>query len=196
VAPESVFRLLTLLLLVSALGISSYYRHRAERQGGKLAPSARPWLLVVLRLWGLVAILPLLGYLLRPEWVVWARSPLPEWLRWTGTGLALVMVAALYWLFRTIGANISPVETTRHDHQLVTSGPYRWIRHPLYTFGTLFFLALALLSGVWWLAAGMAVALPILAWRTPREEAHLLARFGDDYRAYMQRTGRYLPRLF
>jgi protein-S-isoprenylcysteine O-methyltransferase Ste14 len=110
--------------------------------------------------------------------------------------LALLMVGGIYWLFSAIGANISPIETTRRGHQLVTAGPYRWIRHPLYTFASLFFLALALLTGLWWLVGGMLVVLPILAWRTPREEAHLLAHFGDEYRVYMQRTGRYLPRLF
>jgi len=65
----------------------------------------------------------------------------------------------------------------------------------LYTFGTIFFLALALLSGVWWLGVGMLVSFAILFWRTGREEANLLKRFGDEYRTYMQRTGRYLPRL-
>jgi protein-S-isoprenylcysteine O-methyltransferase Ste14 len=40
----------------------------------------------------------------------------------------------------------------------------------------------------------LAIGLAILAWRTPREEAHLLAQFGDEYRNYMARTGRYLPR--
>jgi len=64
----------------------------------------------------------------------------------------------------------------------------------LYTFGTIFFLALALLSGVWWLGVGMLVSFAILFWRTGREEANLLKRFGDEYRTYMQRTGRYLPR--
>jgi protein-S-isoprenylcysteine O-methyltransferase Ste14 len=107
-----------------------------------------------------------------------------------------MMPAFIYWLFSTIGNNISPVQTTRSDHQLITSGPYRWIRHPLYTFGSILFIALTVLTGLWWLAVGMGIALPLLAWRTPREEAHLLAKFGDEYRAYMDRTGRYLPRFF
>jgi protein-S-isoprenylcysteine O-methyltransferase Ste14 len=193
---ETLFRFITFLSLALAVGISVYFRHRAEREGGQLDRSEGQGLLVIMRLVGLIAILPLVGYLLNPAWVAWARVPLPEWLRWLGAVVALIMPAFIYWLFVTIGNNISPVHTTRSDHQLITGGPYRWIRHPLYTFGSIFFIALTVLTGLWWLAVGMGFALALLAWRTPREEAHLLAKFGDEYRAYMDRTGRYLPRLF
>ncbi len=153
------------------------------------------WLLVLLRLVGLAALLPLLAYLVQPAWVAWARVELPTWLRWVGAGGVMLMLPALHWLFATIRNNISPLATTRQGHRLVTHGPYRWIRHPLYTFGSIFFLSLAVMTGLWWLAALMALGGIGLAWRTPREERHLLAAFGDDYRQYMARTGRYLPRL-
>jgi protein-S-isoprenylcysteine O-methyltransferase Ste14 len=53
-----------------------------------------------------------------------------------------------------------------------------------------------LLSANWLVGGGPLLFLPLLMLvRTPREESMLLARFGDDYRAYMARTGRYLPRL-
>jgi protein-S-isoprenylcysteine O-methyltransferase Ste14 len=192
---ETLLRLLTFLLLTIGFGMSGYFRRRADREGGQLDKSEGQQLLIILRLLGLILILPLVGYLLNPAWVAWARVPLPEWVRWVGAVLAAIMLAGFYWLFSAIGTNISPTQTTRANHQLVTTGPYRWIRHPLYTFGFVFFLALILITGIWWLAAGMLIVVPILAWRTLREEAYLLARFGDEYRSYMQRTGRYLPRL-
>lgn len=192
---EWTFQLIAGFSLLSALSISVYFRHRAEREGGKMARVEGRWLLVLLRLVGLAAILPLLAYLVQPAWVAWARVELPLWLRWVGAGGVMLMLPALYWLFATIRNNISPLATTRQGHQLVTHGPYRWIRHPLYTFGSIFFLSLAVMTGLWWLAALMALGGIGLAWRTPREERHLLAAFGDDYRQYMARTGRYLPRL-
>lgn len=192
---EVLFRLITAAVIVITFSVSIYFRHQAERQGGKLVKSEGQRLLLPLRLLGLIALLPLFGYLINPEWVAWARFILPGWLRWLGAGIALGTIPALYAVFATIGNNISPTEATRAGHQLRTSGPYRWIRHPLYTFGTLLMVALMLLTGLWWLGLFLLPAVVALIWRTRYEEANLLARFGDEYRLYMQRTGRFLPKL-
>jgi protein-S-isoprenylcysteine O-methyltransferase Ste14 len=192
---ELIFRLLTVALLLTAFSISIYFRHKAEREGGQLDKTQGQGLLVVLRLLGLVVMIPLLLYIINPAWVAWARFWPPDWMRWLAAFCALSMLPAIYWLFRTIGNNISPTQATRRNHQLITDGPYRWIRHPLYTFGAVFYLAITLLTGLWWLGIGLALVFVILLWRTPQEEANLMARFGDEYRAYMQRTGRYWPKL-
>ena len=192
---ETTFRLLTALTLLIVLSISIYFRHKAERQGGRLEKSEGQRLLVPLRLLGFIALLPLFGYLVNPDWVVWARVDLPDWLRWVAASVAISMVPAIYALFRAIGNNISPTEATRAHHQLITSGPYRWIRHPLYTFGAIFLFALMVQTTLWWLGMFLLPALLALHWRTRYEEANLIARFGDDYRRYMQRTGRFLPKV-
>jgi protein-S-isoprenylcysteine O-methyltransferase Ste14 len=96
-------------------------------------------------------------------------------------------------MFRS-GKNITDTVVTRRapaGHH----GPYRWIRHPLYTFGTLFFLGLGLIAASWLILLMACLAFYLLSLRTPKEEAQLLARFGEEYAAYMQQTGRYLPRL-
>jgi protein-S-isoprenylcysteine O-methyltransferase Ste14 len=195
VESELLFRLLALLLLVMAFSISGYFRRQADREGGALDRSQGGRLLIVLRLVGLIIILPLLGYLANPEWVAWARLPLPEALRWVAGLVALSMVPVFYWIFSSIGQNISPTQATRAGHNLVTSGPYRYVRHPLYTAGLLFFLSLSVLTALWWLGLGLLLASPILLYRTPIEEAQLEQAFGEEYRRYRQRTGRYLPRL-
>ena len=192
---ELIFRLLTGTLFVTIFSISIYFRHRAERQGGQLNRREGQRLLIPLRLLGLVAVLPLFGYIINPDWVAWARIELPLWVRWGGVLVAITMLPLLYAVLVTIGNNISPTEATRANHQLITSGPYRWIRHPLYTFGALFFLALSVLTTLWWPALLLLPALLALIWRARFEEANLIARFGNDYRAYMQRTGRFLPKL-
>lgn len=192
---EVIFRLLTTSLLLIVISVSIYFRHRAERQGGQLNKAEGQRLLVVLRLLGMVAILPLFGYLVNPDWVAWARFELPLWARWVAALIAMGMIPALHSVFATIGNNISPTEATRANHQLITSGPYRWIRHPLYTFGTIFFLALSALTTLWWLVLFLGPALLALVWRVRYEEANLVARFGNEYRAYMQQTGRFLPKF-
>ncbi|MEW5989193.1 MAG: isoprenylcysteine carboxylmethyltransferase family protein [Chloroflexota bacterium] len=192
---EIVFRLFTVLLLTAALSMSASFRHRAEKQGGQMTSAEGQGLVVVLRLLGLVVMLPLLGYLANPQWVAWARLPLPTWARWLAAGVGLALLPVFYWILSTIGTNISPTQATRQDHQLITHGPYRCVRHPLYTAGILFVVALAVLTALWWVGVAFALPLVILVFRTRREEALLIEHFGDAYRAYMKRTGRFLPRL-
>ncbi len=115
--------------------------------------------------------------------------------RWTGAGLGAATLPLALWIFRTIGENITPTVETREKHELVTGGPYRWVRHPLYAVGTSFFLSLALVAANWFMGLASLVVLAMLLIRLPKEEEKLIERFGDEYHAYMERTGRLLPRI-
>jgi protein-S-isoprenylcysteine O-methyltransferase Ste14 len=78
----------------------------------------------------------------------------------------------------------------------MTEGPYRWMRHPMYTALFLLGVGFLLLTSNWAVGVPLIIALPILvAVRVGNEEALMIEQFGDEYRAYMQQTGRFLPRL-
>lgn len=192
---ELVYRSLTLALLSLIFGISATFRRRADREGGALQGENGLRLVLLLRLLSLVVLLPLLGYLINPAWVTWARIDLPDWARWLGATGGALAVPLAYWVLSSIGTNISPSHATRAGHQLITHGPYRWVRHPLYSAGLLLCVSLTLLTALWTLGIGMLIPLAVLLWRTPQEEARLVEAFGEEYRAYMRRTGRFLPRL-
>jgi protein-S-isoprenylcysteine O-methyltransferase Ste14 len=100
----------------------------------------------------------------------------------------------LLWTFRSLGKNLTDTVVTRQEHSLVTHGPYRWVRHPLYDSATLLFVAVSLMAANWFVFVTGVVVLLLLIVRTRTEEAKLVARFGDRYRAYMERTGRFIPR--
>jgi protein-S-isoprenylcysteine O-methyltransferase Ste14 len=194
---ENIFRLLAALLLFTAIGISTYYRRKADRESGetisrKVDGSA---FMNIIRIGGLILWLSPLVYLINPAWMAWSKIGLPEWLRWLGVGLGIVCTLGIYWLFSSIGTGITPTSATRQEHKLVTSGPYRWVRHPLYTFGSAMFVAFGLMADNWFIALLGILAFIAMASRTPKEEANLIEKFGDEYREYMKRTGRYLPRL-
>jgi protein-S-isoprenylcysteine O-methyltransferase Ste14 len=74
-------------------------------------------------------------------------------------------------------------------------GPYRWLRHPLYLAAALHTAAVSIITANWFLLLVGAVVFCLLVLRTRIEEANLAARFGDDYRTYVERTGRFLPRI-
>ncbi|MEM9553356.1 MAG: isoprenylcysteine carboxylmethyltransferase family protein [Acidobacteriota bacterium] len=120
--------------------------------------------------------------------------PLPTALRWLGVLGAAVCIPLIGWLLHHLGTNVSPTAATRADHRLVTSGPYRFVRHPLYTVGAAWWLGLGVAMASWWILLCVALAFVAIDRRTAREEAALLERFGDEYRRYSERTPRYLPR--
>lgn len=138
----------------------------------------------------------ILLYLLNPRWMAWAEFALPAWARWVGALLGFVAVPAAWWVFTSIGRNVSETVLTKRDHALVTTGPYRWIRHPLYTTGGVLLLAIGLMAANWFVLLFALVAIVALRLAViPVEERELVNKFGDEYRRYMARTGRLLPQL-
>ena len=99
-------------------------------------------------------------------------------------------------MLRSLGQNVSETVLTKQEHHLVESGPYKWVRHPLYTTGVSLFIALGLMQSSWFVVFMSVVAVLLLRLLViPAEESALMAKFGDQYRAYMRRTGRLLPRV-
>lgn len=195
---ETIFRILGALILFTGVGISAYYRRKADRDTGETISRKVDGSLMmnVIRVGGLVLWLSPLVYLLNPDWLAWSRLGLPEWARWLGVGLGALCTLGIYWLFSSIGSGITPTAATRAQHRLVTNGIYRYIRHPLYTFGSAMFVSFGMLADSWFIALLGILVFIVMAIRTPQEEANLIAKFGDEYRDYMKRTGRFLPKLF
>jgi len=100
----------------------------------------------------------------------------------------------LTWTFRSLGPNLTDTVVTRQHHTLVTSGPYRYVRHPFYVASAMAIVANALAAANWFIALTGGLTMALLVIRTATEEDHLLRRFGDEYAAYMTRTGRFVPR--
>jgi protein-S-isoprenylcysteine O-methyltransferase Ste14 len=198
VRDERIFRTVAAVLLVSAFSVSGYHRHKAERAGEERSPAWQEEGLLVavgLRSAGLALMLSMAAYVLSPRRMEWSRLDLSPWLRWSGAGLGAASLPLAHWVFSSIGENITPTVTTRRDHELVTDGPYRWVRHPLYSVGSTFWISLSLLAANWFMGLASVAVLVMLLVRLPKEEARLIERFGDEYRAYTERTGCLLPRL-
>ena len=191
---DQLFRLLLLAGFVIFMPIGIWHRLRA-RTGEKLDRRQEGlFILVTLRLVGVAGMAGLIAYFINPARMAWAALPLPVWLRWTGVGLALIAGLLLVWMFRTLGRNLTDTVVTRKQHTLVTGGPYRWVRHPLYSSVALVVLANSLAAANWFFLAAGCLMFLLLVIRTRKEEENLIARFGDDYRSYMRRTGRFVPR--
>ena len=194
---ETIFRILAAAILITCMGISGYFRSKADRSTGeRLSRKADGNLMMtIIRVGGLILWFSPFVYLVNPAWMDWSKLNLPEIVRWLGVGTGIICIGLLYWLFSSIGSGITPVSATRKEHKLVTKGIYRWVRHPLYTIGASLFISFGLMADNWFIILLGALAFTAMAIRTPKEEANLIEKFGDEYREYMKRTGRFLPKL-
>jgi protein-S-isoprenylcysteine O-methyltransferase Ste14 len=195
---ENVFRILAALILFTGIGISSYFRRKADQDTGEKVSrkvDGTP-MMTAIRLGGLLLWLSPLVYLINPAWMAWSKIGLPEWVRWLGVLMGVLCVFGIYWLFSSIGSGITPTSGTRKQHTLSTRGPYRWVRHPLYTIGSTLFISFGMMADIWFIAALGILTFILMAVRTPKEEANIIEKFGDEYREYMKHTGRFLPKLF
>lgn len=151
--------------------------------------------LSLLALSGASLILPF--FYLFSSWLDFANYTLPNWLGWLGAVL-FAAVAGLLWLtHQALGPSWTPILGLRENHQLVTGGVYKYIRHPTYAAHLLWAAAQPLLLHNW--IAGfsfLVVALPQYLLRVAAEEEMLLDNFGEEYQDYMGSTGRIFPRKF
>lgn len=196
VADERLYRVTLGTALILLLLIRGYYSRRAGEPSLSI-PTGREGKLstMLLRFFSGLTLISSLVYAIVPDWMSWGALPMAAWLRWVGAGLAIVTVPLFVWVHHELGKNWSLSVVIKEEHALVTTGPYRWVRHPMYTTFSVWGLAFFLLSANWIIGTaflGMCVA---AAARAGKEEAILTEEFGDQYHAYMRRTGRFLPPL-
>lgn len=190
------YRVTLVIVVVLAMAIGGYHRRKAAASGEKISWKEEGYTFAIaLRLSGLALWISTAAYLLAPGSVRWAALPLPEWLRWVGAGSGLLGSALMYWTMSSLGKNLTDTVVTRRDATLVTTGPYRWVRHPFYVTAAILMASVTLLTASWLIGVCSLVILTLLAIRTPKEEQMLIARFGEGYREYMRRTGRFWPRV-
>lgn len=199
---ELIFRVFFLALFILVIFIRGYYTRKVQRSGeryfsiDKKSIEREGRLSIVLRIslffFGAAAVIT---YAIYPPWMTWFTLPFPIWLRWIGVGLGLLCLPLLIWVQRALGEYWSTELELRGEHALITSGPYRWVRHPMYTAIFTLLIASSLGSANWLIALSCIVAIIVIYARIGKEEQMMIDRFGDEYRAYMQRTGRLLPRF-
>ncbi len=195
-ADDSVFRNILIAGWLLLMPVLVYHRIRSQATGERLDRWQEGWfILLTLRPVGLAHMAGLITFMVNPSRMAWAALPLPIWLRWTGVGIGAGAGCLLVWTLVNLGRNLTDTVVTRKAHTLVTTGPYRWIRHPFYVTTALIIVANGLAAANGFLLAAGTMTVALLVVRTRKEEELLLARFGEAYRSYMERTGRFLPRL-
>lgn len=191
---ELLFRILFIAIYAIFFAVRIRYRVESARKEPERRLKMRGWAFNVLAVGILGYLVSIVIYMLNVPWVSWSRLLLPLWLRWLGVFGAAASVILVAWTHITLGKQFSAELAIQKNHVLVTTGPYTRIRHPMYTGFIMLSLSMALMSSnILVLFFALLITLPF-PWIAREEEQMLLETFGDEYREYMKRTGRFLPR--
>jgi protein-S-isoprenylcysteine O-methyltransferase Ste14 len=110
-----------------------------------------------------------------------------------GVALVVAGLAVMAWAGRAMWGSHTTVSPWARVSALVTSGPFRFTRNPIYLGDLLVYLGVALWVGTWWPVLFLPLLFPAVQWLVIGPEEHYLtARFGDDYTAYRQRVRRWI----
>jgi len=112
-----------------------------------------------------------------------------------GVVLCLAGMVILVWARRCLGRNWSQTVSIKEEHELVTWGPYRVIRHPMYAGGLLACLGSAIACGGTWIVF-LVVLGSLFSWRVAQEDRLMARQFPREYPAYMRGTKRLVPFVF
>lgn len=191
---DAIFKIILILVYSAFSIIRIQYQRHAYKAGYKTVIEESKKYSIFLSLLICYEVLTLFIFLLGPHLLNWASLPLQAWVRWLGLLLALTALALFIWVHQHLGNNFSIKLRIAQDHTLTISGPYQWVRHPMYTAFYMLHLAAFMLTANWFIGLTWIVGLTIIiCLRINREESMMLAGFGEDYRLYMQRTGKFTP---
>ncbi len=111
-------------------------------------------------------------------------------------GVLLIVLGSLLrrYCFRTLGEYFTGDVKARPDQPVITSGPYRLVRHPSYTAGMMMFIGIGLALGSWFSFALLTIAtIATYSYRVAVEERVLLETIGEPYGKYMKERKRFIP---
>ena len=193
------FRGILAAQLLAMAGVRAFFGAPGARESLRTSPAPRAestWLTTLLGLIALLHFGGIVAYLADPALLRSSAFEAGAAIRWLGIALSCLGVAGEIWAAVALGSSYSPTLRVSSERALVTSGPYRWIRHPLYAFWMPVMVGWGLAAGSWFvLASGTVLILVLRIVRVPREEAMMVVGFGESYRRYAARTGRFLPRF-
>ena len=147
-----------------------------------------------------LAILALTFVLLLTSWLRfgplgWRFVPENAAVEWLGIGLTVAGLALTVWARICLGRNWSDKVVIKEDHELIRSGPYAFMRHPIYSGVLLGVAGTALAVGEWRGVAAFVLLLTNYSIKAKKEERVLKAAFGDAFERHAQETGFLLPRV-
>ena len=186
------------LIVAGIISIQISYHRLASKEGNVEEMKRQPLQSLAVALMGFLSMILIALYiLLGSEPFAWSSLDIPGTLRWLGAVVGLCGLALFLWTHRALGKNVSFTTRIQDEQELIVDGPYRYVRHPMYTAFLLFALSFFMSTANWLIGFCWLFGVFLLVFvRLPREEERLRARFGQAYESYSQTTARLIPGLW
>ena len=126
-------------------------------------------------------------------WLARRFVPQAAWIGATGVAITAAGVALAIWARRHLGQNWSATVTLKEGHELIRTGPYGRIRHPIYTGMLVAFAGTALALGEYRGLLGFVIAVSSFFFKAKKEERYLVQEFGEQFQEHLRHTGMFLP---
>lgn len=198
------FRIALLSLWISLGIVRGYYGRKTKTHDSlvgikeKLKTAESEVGKSMLILTAIIAVIGVAGiilYLLSPPWWTWTHLPLGEWIQWIGIVVSIIPIFYLIWVHRHLDNQWSIALEIQEDHKLITTGPYRRVRHPMYLGIFVYTIGLCLISLDILVILFFVFSIWVNYRRIPSEEQMMIDQFGDEYLEYMKRSGKLIPSI-
>ena len=194
---ETIFRIILPLLLLFFIAHRGYYIKKQTRPDDETVEERQEGAASKLAgILGILGFVSVIVFVINPDWLAWANLPFPLWMRLAGVVISVIGFILLQWAQFSLGSSWSDTPRMMKEQTLITNGPYRRIRHPIYTAFLLILGATLLISANWLIGLSwIFMTLLEISSRIHFEESLMIEYFGDQYREYMRRTGRLFPKI-
>ncbi len=180
-------------LLVAMFLINRLLNSRVSVKDRNAKPEPRYYVMISL---AFVEIAIILIYIINHDIFKFAYYQFPGPLNMAGELLLLTGMMLWIWSVVSLGKHWSPVIATLDDHMVIRTGPYRRVRHPVYASYIVITTGVFLSTGNFALTIICLIITILIIFRIQEEEAFLVKELGNDYKRYMDETGRLFPKIW
>lgn len=190
---NSTFKAVYFILFMLITIVRKYFTSRQAKKS--MAKEKRTWLdIFFLVIISIGMVIPLV-YVFTSR-LDFANYYLPDWVGWLGAIIILDAAWLLFLSHRDLGRHWTVTVGLREGHTLITSGIYKYIRHPMYAAHLVWAIGQIMILHNWIAGYSFLVTmLPFYFYRTWKEEEMLIEEFGDEYREYKRKTGALFPKF-
>jgi len=195
--PEYIYRILLVIAFIFMFGIRIYFQSKVLHEKRGIDIKENTLSLIAGSIAALTTLVFGAEYIFFPGTFYFTYLLVyPDWIRWLGVLLLAVGITLLGSAHYHLGRSFHSLVVSKDEHQLVTSGPYQWIRHPIYTAYLMNYIGGGLLT-----ANLVLTFVPVIFFgfmiinRIPREEQIMREEFGQDYLDLEKRTGSLFPKF-
>lgn len=194
---EQIFRVFFVFAFIAMMAIRVFFQSKVLRDKRRIEIREGSFSLIAGSIAALTTIVFGAEYILAPGFFSFAYIlRYPNWLRWFGSLFLAGGMTLLGSSHHHLGKSFHSLVVSKEDQVLVKTGPYRWIRHPIYLAYLMNYIGGGLLSSNLVLTVVPATMFAILVFiRVGKEEEVLKEQFGQEYSEYIQQTGKLLPRI-